>query len=215
VILRRSYFQTDAESLAKKLLGQRLVRILPDRFRLAGLIVETEAYLGEPDAASHAYRLRRTPRNEAMYAPPGTSYVYFTYGMHFCFNIVCGKTNEPLAVLIRALEPTEGQETMRRNRLSARRPVRKSVPDTALCSGPARLCQALAIDRSLNGIDLTTDGRLFLEHASGPVADELVQRTPRIGVAYAGDWAARPLRFVIRGNPHISRKTVPKLAKFR
>ncbi len=202
--LRRSFFGVDAITLARKLLGQRLVRILPDGTRLSGLIVETEAYLGAIDRASHAYKLRRTPRNEAMYARPGTSYVYFTYGMHFCFNIVCGKLNEPLAVLIRALDPTEGLAQMRL--------ARKCRKDTDLCSGPAKLCQALCIDRALNAIDLTRDPRLFLERSAHRLDDESILQTPRIGIDYAGPWAAKPLRFLIRGNPHVSRKHVPNSA---
>lgn len=207
VTLSRSFYRTDAETLARKLLGQRLVRILPSGDRLSGLIVETEAYLGEPDAASHAYRLRRTPRNEAMYARAGTAYIYFTYGMHFCFNVVCGRVDQPLAVLVRALQPEEGVEHMRR--------ARSRLQDHDLCSGPAKLCQALDLNRDLNAIDLTTDPRLFLERARPRLDDTLIVKTPRIGVDYAGSWATKPLRFFLRGNPHISRKTVPNRRKNR
>jgi DNA-3-methyladenine glycosylase len=198
----RKFFQTDSVTLAKRVLGQRLVRVLPDGSRLSGLIVETEAYLGLPDRASHAFGLRRTARNEAMYREGGTAYVYFTYGMHFCFNIVCGRVDEPLAVLIRALEPREGLDEMR---------VRRSgktgnLPDSGLCSGPAKLCQALEIDRRLNGIDLVHDERLFLERARRTgLTDNCLLNTPRIGVGYAQEWALRPLRWLVRDNPHVSR----------
>jgi DNA-3-methyladenine glycosylase len=202
VRLPRRFYKTDPITLAKNLLGQRLVRVLPQGQRLAGIIVETEAYLGEPDAASHAYRLRRTQRNLAMYAQAGTAYIYFTYGMHFCFNIVCGDIDVPLAVLIRALQPTEGLDAMRSLRGAK---SGKTLPDTALCSGPAKLCQALAIDRSLNGIDLSEDPRLFVERARrARLDDKALVNTARIGVDYAGAWAAEKLRWHLRTNPHVS-----------
>lgn len=196
--LPRSFFATDAGTLSRKLLGQRLVRVLPSGQRLAGLIVETEAYLGEPDRASHAFGLRRTARNEAMYGQPGTAYVYFTYGMHFCFNVVCGRRGTPLAVLIRALQPVEGEATMSITRETSR--------STALCSGPAKLCQTLQINRELNGIDLVSDARLFIERARrGRLDDSALVNSPRIGIEYAADWARKPLRWHIKGNPHVSR----------
>lgn len=208
--LGRNFFTTDPISLAKNVLGQRLVRILPDGTRLSGLIVETEAYLGEPDRASHAFGLRRTPRNEAMYSGPGTAYIYFTYGMHFCFNLVCGRRGVPLAVLIRALEPQEGLDEMR-----LRRSVksRKLIPEWDLCSGPAKLCQALEIDRAMNGIDLVTDPHLFLERARRTrLDDNSLSNTARIGIDYAQDWAAEPLRWHLRNNPHVSPGKPQRLA---
>jgi len=163
--------------------------------RVSGIIVETEAYVGVEDRASHARGGRRTARNEAMYAKPGTAYVYFTYGMHHCFNVVCGAEGEPVAVLVRALRPEEGLSLMRRRRGAGR-------TDRELCAGPGRLCQALGIDRRLNGADLASGARLFIEEgaAVGPVV-----RGRRIGVEYAGDWAAAELRWLISGDPHISR----------
>jgi DNA-3-methyladenine glycosylase len=192
--LPRDFFAEDARTLARRLLGCVLTRVI-DGERVAGIIVETEAYLGVRDAASHAFRGRRTPRNESMYARPGTLYVYFTYGMHHCCNVVCAAEGDPQAVLIRALEPLEGLERMRDARGGRGR----------LCSGPARLCQALSIDRGLDGEDLVRSARVFVE--SPPVGLRLgpVGRSPRIGVGYAGDWAQRPLRWFIRGNPHVSR----------
>ncbi len=217
--LSRAFYTTSSQKLARALLGVLLVRVLDDGTRLTVRIVETEAYCGVNDRASHAFGGRRTPRNEAMYAKPGTAYVYFTYGMHFCFNVVCGREHEPLAVLIRAGEPIEGLETM--HRLREARPGKttsarlKKLRDTDLCSGPARLCQALAIDRSLNGLDLVTDPRLFLacpaspDSASTPrVPSRQVARSARIGVEYAGagegGWAEKPLRWFVRTNPHVS-----------
>ncbi len=201
----RHFFTVDSATLARRLLGQTLVRVLDDGTRLAGVIVETEAYVGVIDRASHAWNGRRTARNEAMYGPPGTSYVYFTYGMHFCFNIACGRTGVPLAVLIRALEPAQGPETMRELRAKASGRPAPSLRDADLCSGPGKLCQALAIDRSLNGIDLTSDRRLFVARTrTRPLSEELIANSPRIGIGFAGEWAAEPLRWLVRGSPHVS-----------
>ena len=118
--LGRRFYSTDSATLAQALIGRVLVRALEDGTRLAGVIVETEAYLGVEDRAAHAFGGRRTARNESMYGPPGTAYVYFTYGMHFCFNVVCGRRDEPVAVLIRALQPIEGMDRMLAHRLSRR-----------------------------------------------------------------------------------------------
>lgn len=197
----RRFSRADSASLARRLLGQRLVRMLDDGSRIAGIIVETEAYLGEVDRAAHSFGGRRTPRNEAMYAEGGAAYVYFTYGLHFCFNVVAGRTDEPIAVLVRALEPAEGSEFMRAFR--ARR-ASEGLPDTLLCSGPARLCQALAIDRSHNGLDLTESDHLWIERGRR-VPPAAIAAGPRIGIDSAGVWARKPLRFWIAGNPHVSR----------
>jgi DNA-3-methyladenine glycosylase len=200
---KRRDFAISSEDLAPALLGQTLVRSLPGGVRLAGRIVETEAYLGVRDLAAHSAGGRRTARNEVMYGIPGLAYVYFTYGMHHCFNVVCGAVDEPVAVLIRAIEPREGVERMR-----ALRAVRagRAVSDREIASGPARLCQALAIDRTQNGLDLVTSNLLYIEKAPGcAVAGESVRRGPRVGVDYAGEWAAAPLRWRLDGNAHVSR----------
>jgi DNA-3-methyladenine glycosylase len=194
VRLERSFYSVDPVTLARSLLGQRLVRVLDDGTRVAGVIVETEAYLGVPDRAAHSHGGRRTPRTEAMYLPGGAAYVYFTYGMHFCFNVVAGEADDPVAVLVRALEPTEGLDQMRQRR--------GGVAVERLCRGPANLCRALAIDRTLNGLDLTTDPRLMVEEGGRRIAG--VTRSARVGVAYAGPWARRLLRFCIRDHPGIS-----------
>jgi len=207
----RRFFSTDPATLAQKLLGQRLVRVLDSGERLAGTIVETEAYLGVEDRAAHTFGGRRTPRNEAMYGAAGTAYVYFTYGMHHCMNVVAGRLEEPVAVLIRALEPTEGLGAMRGLRSGPRRSVKlgkakAGLREDELCSGPARLCQALAIDRQLNGIDLTTDSRLWIERARRVDPGGLeVRMTARVGVEYAGVWADKKLRWFVDGNRHVSR----------
>ncbi|MBC7772629.1 MAG: DNA-3-methyladenine glycosylase, partial [Pyrinomonadaceae bacterium] len=160
--LSRRAYAADSASLAVSLLGCRLVRVLDDGTRLSGIIVETEAYTGIEDQASHAFGGRRTPRNESMYAQPGTAYVYFTYGMHFCMNVVCGDEGEPVAVLLRALEPVEGIEQMVQRR-NAGRTLKVPITESQLCNGPGKLCQAMGIDRALNGVDLVTSDRLFIE----------------------------------------------------
>lgn len=194
-----------AESLAADLLGTTLVRRLPSGLILRGRIVETEAYIGVRDRASHAFGGRRTPRNEAMYAQPGKAYVYFTYGMHFCFNVVCAEAGDPQAVLIRAVEPLDGVEEMR-----LRRGLSGTTSDRLIASGPARLCEAFAIDRDLNAVDLVTSDRLWLESCGRAVRRPI--RTPRIGVDYAGAWAKRLLRFVDPETRHSSRSS-PRRAK--
>ncbi|MEE2788518.1 MAG: DNA-3-methyladenine glycosylase [Myxococcota bacterium] len=191
-------FQTDARTLAKRLIGHRLIRQL-DGHRLGGIIVETEAYLGTHDRAAHSFGGRRTARIESMYGPAGTAYVYLIYGLHHCFNIVCGTIDEPTAVLIRAIEPTMGIESMR-----ARRPTAKNR--RALCSGPGKLCAALAIDRQLDGHVLEASGPCWVEHGSQPPRAFSIDSTSRIGVDYAGAWAQKPLRFCLRDSPFVSKK---------
>ncbi len=206
---RRSFFSADSPALAQRLLGATLVRVLEGGARLAGTIVETEAYLGPDDTCAHSHKGRRTARTEPMFARPGTAYVYFTYGMHHCFNVVAGEVDQPVAVLIRALEPTEGLDRMHAHRASGKRPARP-LRDTDLCSGPAKICQALAIDRALTGIDLTTDPRLFVESPHpGPIDPVNLVNDARIGVGDADDWARAPLRWHIAGNPNVSLVRTP------
>lgn len=196
--LPRSFYHRDPVTVACALLGQRLVRVHGGK-RLAGLIVETEAYLGIPDKAAHTYNGRHTPRNASMWGDGGHAYVYFTYGMHHCINVVCGCAGDPVAVLIRALEPTEGLKLMRQHR-------GQPMPDTNLCSGPAKLTQSLHIDRTLDGVDILTSGELFIERVrQRAFPSSAIVASPRIGVAYAADWATRPLRFHLRDHPHVSR----------
>jgi DNA-3-methyladenine glycosylase len=156
------------------------------RTTLRGRIVETEAYLGEHDPACHA-AVGRTARTDPLYGPPGIAYVYFTYGMHWCVNAVTRDAGLPSAVLIRAVEPLDGLAFMRRRRHAAR-------SDDQLCDGPAKLCQAFAIDGSKNRADLSRGPLRICEGRKVP--DRLVQVTPRIGISRARDW---PLRWVTSG----------------
>ena len=177
--------------VARDLLGCVLVSRI-GRALTAGRIVETEAYIGPHDPACHAYGGRRTPRTDGLYGPPGTAYIYFTYGMHWCLNAVTETVDYPAAVLIRALEPLEGLGVMRRRR--------GSVPDRALCAGPARLCSALGVTGTLNGTSLER-APLRIVRAPRPARLRIVT-TPRVGITRATDW---PLRFCLAGSPWVSR----------
>jgi DNA-3-methyladenine glycosylase len=193
VRLSRAWFDRPAAVLAADLLGARLVHDSPDGV-VGGRIVEVEAYEGPEDLAAHSSR-GRTPRNATMFGLPGHCYVYLVYGLHHCMNIVSGPGTKPEAVLIRALEIDEGRDLAR-----ARRGPR--APERRLASGPGNVGQALGIDRRLDGTDLLR-GPIRLEPRSGPMP--ALRRGPRIGVDYAGPWAARPLRTWIADDPHVSR----------
>ena len=195
--MRRAFFARDTLTVTRDLLGRHLVRLL-DGTRVSARIVEAEAYIGEEDEASHASP-GPTARNATMYGPAGYGYVYLIYGMYHCFNIVTECEGFPAAVLIRAAEPLEGLDSMRKRR----GPV--GVRDTTkLTSGPGRLCQALAIDLRHDGVDLCAPGApLFLE-LGDPVSDGLVGTSPRVNVR--GDEAALDAawRFYVTGSPHLS-----------
>jgi DNA-3-methyladenine glycosylase len=192
-----SFYRRPAEEVARALLGRFLVHEVGGA-RLVVRLVETEAYLGAPDRASHAAGGRRTPRNESLYLPGGHAYVYFIYGMHFCMNAVTGEAGVGSAVLLRAGEPVAGMAEMAAHR-GWTRPPRPGD----LAGGPGKLCQALAIDRALDGVRLNA-GPLRIT-AGEPVPGDEVAVGPRVGVDYAGEAAAWPLRFALRGNPHVSR----------
>ena len=197
--LPRDFFARDTLAVARDLLGQRLVRVL-DGVRLSGVIVECEAYIGQGDTACHASR-GRTPRNEVMFGPAGNAYVYFTYGMHWMLNIVTEEAGFPAAVLLRAIHPLEGIGTMRALRQAKGRPR----SERELTSGPARLTQALAIDKAFNGADLTAGSELWLERGVF-VPDDEVARGPRIGINYASETdRLSPWRFWVRDNTYVSR----------
>ncbi len=197
--LTRSFYRRDAVTVARELLGQLLVRV-NGKQRVSGLIVETEAYLGIPDKAAHTCNGRRTARNESMWRDGGHTYVYFTYGMHHCVNVVAGIEDEPVAVLLRALEPVDGMRAMYH-----RRPAAKC--DADLCSGPAKLAKALQIDRQLDRIDLVKSKALFIERIrTAPLQSQQIATGPRIGITYAAEWTHKPLRFWIKDSTYISHK---------
>ena len=196
--LPREFFCKDPVTLAIDLLGKLLVRESPEGMT-SGIVVETEAYLGKTDRASHGYGGRRTPRMEPLFGPCGCAYVYVVHGKPL-LNVVAGPPREPTAVLIRALEPREGIELMAKRRgilLSRPSDLRK------LCSGPGRLTQAMGITVEHNGADLV-EGPLYFEDV-GYEVKEIVRR-PRIGVDYAGEDALKPLRFYIAGNRFVSKR---------
>jgi DNA-3-methyladenine glycosylase len=192
-VLRRAFYSRSTEEVARELLGHLLVHSAGGRVRVAR-IVETEAYLGEDDPASHAAR-GRTPRNAVMYGPPGHAYVYFTYGMHHCLNAVTEPEGRAAAVLIRAAEPQEGLEWMRAARGGVER-------DTLIASGPARLCQALGLDRAHSGLDLTLAGGELRIERGARRRSEVVGASGRVGIRVAVE---RQWRFFLEGNPHVSK----------
>ena len=193
--LPRSFYAGDAVTIARKLLGCILWRTI-DGEVLSARIVETEAYLGANDRASHARGGLRTPRNEAMYLPGGHAYVYFTYGMYYCVNVVTGEADIAEAVLLRAAQPISGMETMKRNRAKAKR-------EADLLSGPGKLCMGLQIDRALNGASLLGE-ELFITKRDHPVSDDDIAVTPRVGIDNSGEAAHWPLRFFLGGNRFVS-----------
>lgn len=197
-LLSKAFYRRSTEQVARDLLGRYLVRHRNGE-RLVVRLVETEAYLGAPDRASHAWDGRRTERTESLYLPGGFAYVYLIYGIHHCLNAVTEGTELGSAVLLRAGEPIEGDETLRRLRGWGERRVRPGD----LTGGPGKLCQALSVDRSLDGVPLD-EGELRIT-AGVPVAAEEIVSGPRVGVGYAGEAARWPLRFAVRGNPHVSR----------
>lgn len=189
--LPAAFYARDTELVARDLLGCILECHTPDGVA-SGRIVETEAYVGEHDLACHA-AAGRTRRTEPLYGPPGTSYVYFIYGVHWCFNAVTREMGEPSAVLVRALEPLEGIDLMRARRPAARR-------DLDLTNGPGKLCAALAIDASHNAIPLQRPPVLIRRGTTIP--DTNVTITPRIGITRCADW---PLRWFVSDSPCLSR----------
>jgi DNA-3-methyladenine glycosylase len=186
--LERAFYERPTVDVARDLLGRMLVSVTPEG-RTTGRIVETEAYLGADDPASHAARLR-TGRVEAMWGEPGIAYVYRSYGIHAMLNVVTEPLGETGAVLIRALEPVFGVDLMR---------ARRGIEDERLlCSGPGKLCQALAISLDLHGTDLVSSDRLWISPGETP---RDVSTSGRIGISRG---QAHPWRFWVTSNPHVS-----------
>ena len=185
-VLGRSFFRQNTLKVARNLLGKVLVRAYQND-RLSGIISETEAYLGSEDSASHAHR-GKTPRNTIMFGPPGFAYVYFVYGMHHLLNVVTEPLHRPAAVLIRAIIPLHNRPRME---------ILRGRTGSDLTDGPAKLCQALSIDRRFNGWDLTRGEKIWIENRP-TLPNRYIQKGPRIGIAYAEITARQaPWRFWI------------------
>lgn len=202
--LTAEFFKRPAEKVARDLLGKKLVRVI-DGKRVSGIIVETEAYIGAHDDACHAAGGIRSARTETLYMDGGHVYVYLIYGMYWCLNFVTGPKDHPEAVLIRAIEPSENIETMRKLRwkkVSGSGALKKK--DTDLTSGPGKLCSALKIDKSHNTLSVKND-ELFVEDTGLVFSPRQIVKSPRIGVDYAGDAAHWDLRFYIKDNPFVSK----------
>jgi DNA-3-methyladenine glycosylase len=190
-VLPREFYDRETEAVARGMLGAVIECRTSDGVA-SGTIVETEAYIGEHDPACHA-AVGRTTRTAPLYGLPGTSYVYFIYGVHWCFNAVTRGEGLASAVLVRAIEPLDGLELMRERR-------GERVRDADLTNGPGKLCEALGITGALNGIPLQHEPLLIREGRAVDAGD--IETTPRIGISRAVDW---PLRYLIRGNPYVSR----------
>jgi DNA-3-methyladenine glycosylase len=191
------YDRKNVVLIAKELLGKILVTQI-DGVRTSGRIVETEAYNGVVDRASHAFGGRRTNRSEHIYGGPGTVYVYFVYGLHYLFNVVTNKKDTPHAILIRALEPLEGVDYMLKR-------VGKPIADYTLTKGPGNLARALGISKMHTGGSLFSE-EIFIEDDGLRYKKDQIVITHRIGVDYAGTDAQLPYRFIVKGNPYVSAK---------
>lgn len=197
------YTRQDTLEVAKDLLGKTLVVPNEKGERVAGKIVECEAYLGAIDKAAHSYKNRRTKRTEVMFAKGGTVYVFFIYGMYYQFNIVVGEKDKPHAILIRGIEPLENIELMRERREAKRKNKAKPMPDKNLTSGPGKLCIAFGIDKKYNGESLLGD-RIWLEEGEKIPKSKIATGT-RIGIDYAEEYAEKPWRFWVKDNPFVSK----------
>ena len=196
-ILPRTFYDRETEIVARDMLGTVLECETEDGVA-SGIIVETEAYLGEHDLACHA-AVGRTARTEHLYGPPGISYVYFIYGMYWCFNAVTREEGQPSAVLVRALEPLDGVSLMHRRRSRIKN-------DVDLTNGPGKLCSALGITGAQTGKPLQRKPLVIREGESVP--DDHVEVTPRIGITKSADW---PLRYLVRGSKYVSRGKVSEV----
>lgn len=196
--LTRDFYNRDAQIVAKELLGKMMVRKTSEGV-VKGRIVEVEVYKGTEesmDYACHAFPMKRTGRTEIMFGEAGHAYIYLIYGMYSCINIVCNEENVPECVLIRALEPVDGIELIRKRR--------KKEKLTALCSGPGKLCQALALTREENGLDMC--GEVFFVEESEKFSDFEMIESKRINIDYAKEAVDFLWRYTIKGNLFLSVK---------
>jgi DNA-3-methyladenine glycosylase len=191
------FYQKDAVSAAKALLGKILVREINGK-KILVKIVDTEAYMGAEDKASHAYANKKTKRTETMFKKGGLAYIYLIYGMYYCFNIVTSEENNPHAVLIRAVEPLQGLEIIKENRQI------KSKKIEELTNGPGKLSQALKIDKSFNGCDLVKSNKLYL--LENKDQDIKIAASPRVNIEYAEEYKDKKWRFYIKENKYTSKR---------
>jgi DNA-3-methyladenine glycosylase len=202
--LKRKFYNRPTLTVAKELLGKYLVHKIGKK-KLIGKIVETEAYVGPRDLASHASR-GRTKRTELMFGPPGHAYIYLIYGMYFCFNIVTERKDYPAAVLIRAIEPIPLIPPLLKGARVISLPLKKGeLEGVKPTNGPGKLCRYLQIDKRLNGIDLTGNV-LWIEDRGVKIPKNQIDSARRIGVEYAGRWKNKKWRFYIESNPFVSKK---------
>ncbi|WMJ79791.1 DNA-3-methyladenine glycosylase [Clostridium sp. MB40-C1] len=199
--LNREFYFKDATILAKELLGKVMVHEV-DGVKISGKIVETEAYMGAIDKGAHTYNWKRTPRVEVMYGKPGLAYVYFIYGMYYCFNVVAKEEGIPQAVLVRALEPLEGKEVMSKNRFKKPLETLTKREIINLTNGPSKLCNALKIDKTKNGEDLCGDNLYILQDGN---QEFTVEVSERIGIDYAEEAKDYLWRFYVKDNPYVSK----------
>lgn len=193
VKLSRTFYDRDTLTVARELVGKLLVRVR-DGIPLVGRITETEAYIGPVDKACHAYNFKRTARTETLFAPPGTAYIYLIYGMHCCLNFVTEGEGTPCAVLIRGAEPVENGDLLARNRFGVPPGQFTAYQKKNYLNGPGKLCQAFALDRSLNGTDLTGDILFAADDGFRPAH---IHTGKRIGIDYAEEAADFPWRFYL------------------
>ncbi|MBZ4663795.1 MAG: DNA-3-methyladenine glycosylase [Caloramator sp.] len=201
-MLNRDFYKKDTLNVAKELLGKNIVRNI-NGHKLIGRIVETEAYIGPFDKAAHSYNNKKTQRNEVMFKDAGHAYIYFIYGMYYCFNIVTEDEGNPCAVLIRAIEPIDGIDYMCKLRYKKDLKEISKSQFKNLTNGPSKLCIALNLDKSLNGINLFSDA-LYVEDAGYNNFD--IVETTRINIDYAEEARFYPWRFYIKDNPWVSQK---------
>jgi DNA-3-methyladenine glycosylase len=200
LILERAFYERNTFTVARELLGKILVHKTANG-GTSGKIVETEAYMGPEDKASHAYKNLRTRRTEVQYGPKGHAYIYFIYGMYYCLNVTSGEiSGKPEAILIRAVEPIEGIEIMLNNRKSRARAKDKVKK---LTSGPGKLCDAMEITTKLNGHDFVRPPLCIKD--GDKIGQDRITEAKRIGVDYAGKWKNMPWRYCIKDNDFVSR----------
>lgn len=204
MILEKSFFTKGALELAKELLGKTIVRTVDGRV-LNGKIVETEAYIGEIDKASHAYNGRRTERTEPLFREGGIAYVYFIYGLYHCFNVISGLEDKGEGVLIRGIEPLNELDYISQKRFKKNYDELKNAQKKALTNGPSKLCMAYSIDKKDNYKKLYEKGDFYIEDSLANEPFEIVETT-RIGIDYAEEAVDFPWRFYIKDNPYISVK---------